>query len=112
MLTAATAELAAHGLVGGSVLQSGPLRVLAAFVTINTVMYSALALAKILPKVYPATWFPSRNRRAEDRSIYPAGWDGERGPGTTPTAGVPAPHTPASRAHATASARVDTPSLR
>lgn len=78
MLAHASAVVAAQGLVGGSVLQSGPLRVLAAFVTINTVMYSALALAKILPKLYPAGWFPSRNRRAEDRSIYPEGWDGER----------------------------------
>lgn len=78
MVVHASAVVAAHGLVEGSVLQSGPLRVLAAFVTINTVMYSALAVAKILPKVYPAGWFPSRNRRAEDRSIYPEGWDGDR----------------------------------
>ncbi|GEA86424.1 hypothetical protein [Cellulomonas cellasea] len=80
MLSHAPAEVVVtlQGLVGGSVLESGPLRVLAAFVTINTVMYSALAVAKILPKVYPATWFPSSNRRAEDRSIYPEGWDGER----------------------------------
>jgi hypothetical protein len=72
----ASAPVAA-ALVGVSVTQSGPLRVLVAFVTINTVMYSALALAKVLPKVYPATWFQSRNRRTEDRSIYPEGWDGE-----------------------------------
>jgi hypothetical protein len=44
---------------------------LAAFVAINTVMYAAMALAKILPKIYVADWFTHRNRRSETRSIYP-----------------------------------------
>ncbi|ADG73295.1 hypothetical protein Cfla_0378 [Cellulomonas flavigena DSM 20109] len=53
--------------------QSMPLRVLTAFVAINTVIYSVLAVAKLLPRVYPSTWFRGRNRRVEDRSIDPAG---------------------------------------
>lgn len=54
-------------------MHSMPLRVLTAFVAINTVIYSVLAVAKILPRVYPSTWFRGRNRRVEDRSIFPAG---------------------------------------
>lgn len=54
-----------------SFLQSGLFSVLAAFVAINTVIYSALAVVKVLPKVYPSDWVTSRNRRAQSRSIYP-----------------------------------------
>ena len=54
-----------------SVLESDWFAVLATFVAINTVMYVALAVAKLLPKVYPGSWFTSRNRRGETRSIYP-----------------------------------------
>lgn len=56
-----------------SVLHSSLFAVLAAFVAINTVMYSALALAKLLPKVYVTDWFTRRNQRSESRSIYPDG---------------------------------------
>jgi len=45
--------------------------VLATFVAINTVMYAALALAKILPKVSPSDWIRKRNERSETRSIDP-----------------------------------------
>lgn len=45
--------------------------VLAAFVAINTVMYVALAVAKMLPKVYATDHLPRRGRRAETRSIHP-----------------------------------------
>lgn len=45
--------------------------VLATFVAINTVMYAALALAKILPKVNPSDWIRKRNERSETRSIDP-----------------------------------------
>lgn len=58
-------------LLSADVLQSGPVTVLAAFVAVNTVMYAALALAKVLPKVYPTSWFGGRNRRAQNRSIHP-----------------------------------------
>ena len=45
--------------------------ILATFVAINTVMYAALALAKILPKVNPSDWIRRRNERSETRSIDP-----------------------------------------
>lgn len=38
---------------------------------INTVMYGALALAKILPKLYPSDWVRPIDRRSLTRSIYP-----------------------------------------
>jgi hypothetical protein len=44
---------------------------LAAFVTINTIMYLALAVAKLLPKVYLSDLVHRRGRRRETRSIYP-----------------------------------------
>ncbi|UMG91903.1 hypothetical protein [Nocardioides sp. TF02-7] len=47
--------------------------VLSAFVAVNTVMYVALAVAKMLPKVYVADWLPRRHQRAETRSIHPDG---------------------------------------
>ncbi len=54
-----------------SFLRSEGFAILAAFVAINTVMYVALAIAKMLPKVYVADWFDHRDRRGETRSIYP-----------------------------------------
>lgn len=54
-----------------SLLQSEWFAVWATFVAINTLMYGALSVAKILPKVYPSDWFSRRNRRTETRSIYP-----------------------------------------
>ncbi len=63
--------------------QSMPLRVLTAFVAINTVIYSVLAVAKLLPRLYPSTWFRARNRRLEDRSIYPASATAVREPDGT-----------------------------
>ncbi|WP_199424354.1 hypothetical protein [Actinotalea solisilvae] len=67
----APAGVGAGVLLPVEVLQSGPVAVLAAFVAVNTVMYAALAVAKVLPKVYPTTWFGGRNRRAQNRSIHP-----------------------------------------
>lgn len=54
-----------------AVLQSEEFAILTAFVAINTVMYAALAAAKILPKLHPLEWLPGRNRRRETRSIHP-----------------------------------------
>ena len=54
-----------------SLLHSEGFAVLAAFVAINTVMYAALALAKMLPKIYPSDWLQGSNRRARVRGIYP-----------------------------------------
>jgi len=71
MLT--TLPLASGILLPEAVLHSHLFAVLAAFVAINTVMYVALALEKLLPKVYAADWIQRRNQRAQSRSIYPDG---------------------------------------
>ena len=52
-------------------LQSPFFAVLATFVAINTVMYVALAVAKILPKVYLSDHLKDANRRSRTRSIHP-----------------------------------------
>jgi hypothetical protein len=68
-------SLTGHGLLlPASVLHSGWFAVLATFVALNTVMYCALALGKMLPKVYVTDWLHTRNRRAQTRSIYPDGF--------------------------------------
>ncbi|MHA7175636.1 hypothetical protein ACX80D_03185 [Arthrobacter sp. Sr24] len=54
-----------------SMLHSEWFAVWATFVAINTLMYAALSIAKILPNIYPTDWFLGRNRRSETRSIYP-----------------------------------------
>ena len=41
------------------------------FVALNTLMYVTLAVLKVLPKGYAFSWFSGRNRRAQNRSIYP-----------------------------------------
>jgi hypothetical protein len=48
--------------------------VLAAFVALNTIMYCALAVSKVLPKLYISDWISSPNRRTQTRSIYPDGY--------------------------------------
>jgi transcriptional regulator of nitric oxide reductase len=65
-----------------SLLHSEVFAVLAAFVAINTVMYAALALAKMLPKIYPSDWLQGSNRRARVRGIYPEQASGSREPHT------------------------------
>ncbi len=54
-------------------LRSDQFAVLAAFVAINTIVYVALAAAKMLPKIYVGDFVTSRNRRRETRSIHPDG---------------------------------------
>ncbi|MHA7189325.1 hypothetical protein ACX80N_03390 [Arthrobacter sp. MDT2-16] len=54
-----------------AVLHTSVFAILAAFVAINTVIYASLALANVLPKIYPTDWVTNRNRRTETRSIYP-----------------------------------------
>jgi hypothetical protein len=73
MGTLVAASLATGVLLPPSLMHAGPVRVLAAFVTVNTVMYGALAVAKVLPRLHPTTWFTSANRRAEERGIHPDG---------------------------------------
>lgn len=54
-------------------LLSRPIQVLAAFVAVNTLIYATMAVAAMLPRVHPRSWFTSRARRSETRSIYPNG---------------------------------------
>ena len=54
-----------------SILVSPWFAVLAAFVSINTVMYVTLAVAKSLPKIYLQDWLPQHYVRSETRSIHP-----------------------------------------
>lgn len=56
-----------------STLRSEWFAVLAAFVAINTVAYGALAISKMLPKLYPRDWLPRSYHRGETRSIHPDG---------------------------------------
>ncbi|MGN6605674.1 MAG: hypothetical protein ACTHMS_01500 [Jatrophihabitans sp.] len=66
--------VAGHGLLfDESLLHSPGFAVLGVFVLLNTVMFLALSILKLLPKVYVSDWFTSRNRRAETRSIHPDG---------------------------------------
>jgi hypothetical protein len=55
-----------------SILDTEWFAVLAAFVAINTVMYTALAIAKMLPKVYLSDLWHHRDRRRTNRSIRPS----------------------------------------
>ncbi|GAB2721982.1 hypothetical protein ACX801_10145 [Arthrobacter bambusae] len=68
---AVTASLPAGILLPEEILHSDWFAVLATFVAINTLMYGALAIAKILPKVHPGDWIRTRNQRSETRSIHP-----------------------------------------
>jgi hypothetical protein len=54
-----------------SFLESAFFVILSAFVAINTIVYFALAIAKMLPKVYLVDWIRGANRRTETRSIRP-----------------------------------------
>jgi hypothetical protein len=58
-------------LLPSSLLQHGWWAVLSAFVAINTIVYVALALAKIAPKVYLSDLVHRRDRRRTNRSIHP-----------------------------------------
>jgi hypothetical protein len=58
-------------ILGSSLLHSSAFTVLSAFVLINTVMFLALAILKLMPKLHISDWITSRNRRAETRSIHP-----------------------------------------
>lgn len=58
-------------LLPSTFLDSRFFSVFAAFVAINTVIYVVLAVVKMLPRVHLSDFLPGRNRRAEERSIYP-----------------------------------------
>lgn len=72
MITTAPGAVLPTGiLLPEAVLYSDLFAVLGGFVAINTVIYAALALANVLPRIYPTDWVTNRNRRTETRSIYP-----------------------------------------
>jgi hypothetical protein len=52
-------------------LSSPYFQFLAAFVAINTIMYVALAVASMLPKVHRGVRVSRRGRGGENRSIHP-----------------------------------------
>ena len=54
-----------------SILSSDAFGILAAFVAINTVMYAAVTVAKLVPRVNPAMLRRGRYQRSETRSIHP-----------------------------------------
>jgi hypothetical protein len=64
--------IAPTGLVVPAELLTTPFfQFLSAFVAINTIMFAALAIAQMLPKVYFSDFVTSRGRRKETRSIHP-----------------------------------------
>jgi hypothetical protein len=72
MISSAAGPVIRTGIVlPEAVLHTSVFAILAAFVAINTVIYASLALANVLPKIYPTDWVTNRNRRTETRSIYP-----------------------------------------
>lgn len=71
MSTTAGTNFSSGLLLPESILHSDWFAVLAAFVAINTVMYAAMAIAHLLPKVYLSDWITSGNRRSDTRSIFP-----------------------------------------
>ena len=54
-----------------SVLDSDWFSVLARFVAVNTILYVALSVFKITPKLYLSDFVRRGGRRTETRSIYP-----------------------------------------
>jgi hypothetical protein len=66
-----TAAVPAGILMPESLLFTDWFRFMAAFVAVNTVMYAALALAKVLPKLQPPDW--RRGQRSEPRGIHTDG---------------------------------------
>ncbi|WP_231391909.1 hypothetical protein [Arthrobacter sp. 35W] len=71
-MTAALAPALPAGiLLPESVMHSDWFSILIMFVAINTLIYVALAMAKILPKIYLSDWIRRRSKRSETRSIHP-----------------------------------------
>lgn len=64
-------------LIPTSLLDSEFFQVLATFVALNSLIYATLAVLKVVPKGYSFVRFDGRNRRRQNRSIYPDGPDAE-----------------------------------
>ncbi|MEO6471435.1 MAG: hypothetical protein ABIR57_06110 [Aeromicrobium sp.] len=71
MLMPNNAQVPAGIMFPETLLHSDLFAVLAAFVAINTLMYIALAAAKVMPKIYFTDWVRQRSRRSQTRSIHP-----------------------------------------
>lgn len=56
-----------------SILETDAFGVLTAFVAINTIMYAAVTVAKLFPRVDVSALRRRGYERAETRSIYPEG---------------------------------------
>ena len=58
-----------------SVLHTPGFALLSAFVAVNTVVFVALAVVKMLPALPLSVLLIHRNRRGENRTIYPDGFE-------------------------------------
>ena len=63
--------LIAANVLPASILESAWFSVLARFVAVNTILYVALSIFKIAPKIYLSDFVRQVGRRSETRSIYP-----------------------------------------
>lgn len=70
-MTTYLAALSSGALLPESVVHQREFAILTAFVAINTLMYGALAFAKVLPKIYFSDVWHRKQRRGETRSIHP-----------------------------------------
>lgn len=52
-------------------LQTTWFQILAAFVALNTIIYTTIAIIGVLPRLYPTKWLSGMHTRSESRSIYP-----------------------------------------
>ncbi len=70
-MTTHAASFSSGALLPESILHHNEFAILAAFVAVNTLMYGALAFAKVLPKIYFSDVLHRKRRRSETRSIHP-----------------------------------------
>lgn len=70
-MSALSTALPAGVLLPERVLFTDSFKVIATFVALNTLMYAALAVIKLLPRDGLRRRSNGRNRRSQNRSIYP-----------------------------------------
>jgi hypothetical protein len=70
-----TASILAGLLLPEGLMQTEWFAALSIFVSVNTVLYVTVAIIKTFPKAYLSDWIDRRDRRTEDRSIFPDGVD-------------------------------------
>lgn len=75
-MSALATQLQAGLLLPDRVLLTDSFKVLATFVALNTLMYAALAVLKLVPREHGRKG-AGRNRRRQNRSIYPEPADTE-----------------------------------